>query len=96
MKRDGVAQDKALHDGRRRSRRDVPIVWVDEDGFARPVEIETGVTDGTLVEVVGGKLDEGSQVIVGEVRHEENKETKNPFIPSMFRGGNRPKDKDKQ
>jgi HlyD family secretion protein len=98
-KRDGGsgsgASDSALHDSRRRSRRDVPTVWVDEDGFARPVEIETGVTDGTMVEVVGGKLEEGAQVIVGEVRREETKETKNPFIPSMFRGGNRSKEKDK-
>jgi HlyD family secretion protein len=79
-----------------RPRREKPTVWVDEDGFARPVQIETGLTDGTQVEVVGGDLKEGTQVIVGEVRHDETTQTKNPFIPSMFRGGSRPKDKDKQ
>jgi HlyD family secretion protein len=81
---------------RSRPRRERPTVWIDEDGFARPVQIETGLTDGTQVEVVGGDLKEGTQVIVGEVRHEEGSQTKNPFLPSMFRGGNRSKDKDKQ
>jgi HlyD family secretion protein len=41
-----------------RPRAERPTVWVDEDGFARPVQIETGLTDGTQVEVVGGDLKE--------------------------------------
>jgi HlyD family secretion protein len=80
-------------------RRERPTVWVDEDGFARPLKIETGVTDGTQVEVVAGDLKEGAQVIVGEVRHDEANETKNPFLPTFFGRGGRPtsgeKDKDK-
>jgi hypothetical protein len=91
-KKTGVAGDIHKRSG---SRRDKPTVWVDEDGFARPIQLETGVTDGTLVEIVGGDLKEGTQVIVGEVRHDEVAQTKNPFLPSMFRGGSRPKDKDK-
>jgi len=74
---------------RREGGREKPTVWVDEDGFARPIQIETGLTDGTLVEVTGGDLKEGDQIIVGEVRREEMVQTKNPFIPSMFRGGAR-------
>ncbi len=80
-------------------RRERPTVWVDEDGFARPLKIETGLTDGTEVEVVAGDLKEGAQVIVGEVRHDEANETKNPFLPTFFGRGGRPssgeKDKDK-
>ena len=72
-------------------RREKPTVWVDEGGFARPVRIETGLTDGTQVEVVAGDLKEGAEVIVGEVRHEEANATKNPFLPTFFgRGGGRP------
>jgi HlyD family secretion protein len=93
-KKTGVAAGGDIHK-RSGSRRDKPTVWVDEDGFARPIQIETGVTDGTLVEIVSGDLKEGTQVIVGEVRHDEVAQTKNPFLPSMFRGGSRPKDKDK-
>jgi HlyD family secretion protein len=85
-----------VHAPRKRNgpRREKPTVWVDEDGFARPIQIETGLTDGTQVEVVSGDLKEGTQVIVGETRREEV-QTKNPFVPAMFRGGNRPKEKDK-
>jgi HlyD family secretion protein len=81
-------------------RRERPTVWIDEEGFARPVRIETGLTDGTQVEVVAGDLKEGAQVIVGEVRHEEANETKNPFLPTFFGRGGRPtsgeKDKSKE
>jgi HlyD family secretion protein len=82
-------------------RRERPTVWIEENGFARPLRIETGLTDGTQVEVVAGDLKEGSQVIVGEVRHEEANATKNPFLPTFFGRGGRPtsgenkKDKDK-
>ncbi len=77
-------------------RREKPTLWIDEDGFARPVQIETGLTDGTQVEVVAGDLKEGAQVIVGEVRHEEASETKNPFLPPFFGRGGRPSSKEKE
>ncbi len=77
-------------------RREKPTLWIDEDGFARPVQIETGLTDGTQVEVVAGDLKEGAQVIVGEVRHEEASETKNPFLPTFFGRGGRPSSKEKE
>jgi HlyD family secretion protein len=71
--------------------REKPTVWINEGGFARPVRIETGLTDGTQVEVISGDLKEGAEVIVGEVRHEEANATKNPFLPTFFgRGGGRP------
>jgi HlyD family secretion protein len=70
-----------------RSRRDLPTVWVDDDGFARPIQVRTGLTDGTEVEIVSGELKEGTRVIIGEQRHEEGTTaTKNPFLPSFFRG----------
>jgi len=38
-------------------------VWVLESGKPHPVAIQTGVSDGSLTEVAGGKLAEGAQVI---------------------------------
>ncbi|HXY40198.1 MAG TPA: efflux RND transporter periplasmic adaptor subunit [Vicinamibacteria bacterium] len=38
-------------------------VWVLESGRPRPVAVQTGVSDGSLTEVAGGKLAEGAQVI---------------------------------
>jgi HlyD family secretion protein len=41
-------------------------VWVvDDTGRPRAVEVRIGLTDGTHSEVIGGALQEGSQVIVG-------------------------------
>ncbi len=60
---------------------------MDDDGFARPIAVQTGLTDGTEVEIVSGELKEGTRVIIGEQRHEEGTTaTKNPFLPSFFRG----------
>lgn len=39
-------------------------VWILENGKPRPVRITTGLSDGNLTEVVDGKLDESSQLIV--------------------------------
>jgi HlyD family secretion protein len=76
--------------GRRRGgghKRDQATVWVDDDGFARPIQVQTGLTDGTQVEIVSGDVKEGTRVITGEIRHEEGANgTKNPFLPTFFRG----------
>jgi HlyD family secretion protein len=69
-----------------RSKRELPSVWVEEDGFARPIQVQTGLTDGTDVEIVSGDLKEGTRVIIGEQRREEAAATTNPFLPSFFRG----------
>lgn len=68
-------------------KREMPTVWVDDDGFARPIQVQTGLTDGTQVEIVSGDIKEGMRVIIGELRHEEGASgTKNPFLPTFFRG----------
>jgi HlyD family secretion protein len=85
----GETQDKDGGAKKRggRSRRDLPTVWVDDDGFARPIHVQTGLTDGTEMEIVSGDLKEGTRVIIGEQRRDEGTNaTKNPFLPSFFRG----------
>jgi HlyD family secretion protein len=69
------------------AKRELPSVWLDDDGFVRPVEVQTGLSDGTRMEIVSGDLKEGMRVVVGEQRHDEGSTaTKNPFLPSFFRG----------
>ncbi|WP_263429761.1 efflux RND transporter periplasmic adaptor subunit [Nannocystis pusilla] len=40
-------------------------VWVLVDGQPKPVQVQIGITDGSVTEIVGGELTEGMQVIVG-------------------------------
>ena len=76
-----------------KSKRELPSVWVEEEGFVRPVPVKTGLTDGTRMEIVSGDLKEGTRVVIGEQRHDEGSTaTKNPFLPSFFRGTSRKSD----
>ncbi|HXZ86999.1 MAG TPA: hypothetical protein VEF07_00415, partial [Candidatus Binataceae bacterium] len=44
-------------------------VWViGEGGSLRPVSVETGLDDGNFVEILGGDLKPGDNVVTGEVR----------------------------
>jgi HlyD family secretion protein len=71
-------------------------VWVEKDGFARPVKVITGKTDNINTEIVGLAPDEkdpsildfdaGSPLIVGEAQGGPSG-TVNPFAPKMFGGG---------
>jgi HlyD family secretion protein len=85
-KEGGTEKQGAARKRRGGHRRDLPTVWVDDDGFARPIQVQTGLTDGTQVEIVSGDLKEGSRVIIGEQRKDEGTATKNPFMPTFFRG----------
>lgn len=58
-------------------------VWVRSgSNFARPVPVRAGVSDGIFTEIAGGKLDEGTEIIVGEVRTTAPGPTL-PFLPQM-------------
>lgn len=67
-------------------------VWVLDDGFAKPVAVVAGLSDGSMTEIQGEDAREGMQVIVGEQPRETvNREaTASPFTPQLFgRGGGR-------
>jgi HlyD family secretion protein len=61
-------------------------VWVEDGDFVRPVKVRIGLSDGTMTEIVGGDLQEGTPVVIGE-SHDNNSSggTTNPFTPQMFR-----------
>lgn len=67
-------------------------LWVAQGGFARPVPVTFGPTDGTFTEVAGADVREGLGVIVGESARGEAAQTAehNPFAPQIFRGQQHP------
>jgi HlyD family secretion protein len=42
-------------------------VWVERDGEAVPIDVVTGLEDGTFVEIVSGELQAGDRVITNEI-----------------------------
>src|SRR5439155_27219811 len=41
------------------------VVWVPHGELVRPVEVQTGPSDGITTEVIGGALKEGTPVVIG-------------------------------
>jgi HlyD family secretion protein len=65
-------------------------VWVEDQGFVRPVRIRTGLTDGAmteLVEVIKDELPVGTPLVTGENSGGDGGDTVNPFAPKVFGGG---------
>lgn len=59
-------------------------VWTPAGHFVRPVKVSVGLTDGTMTEITGDNLPEGSTVVIG-ARVAEDEETSSPFAPQMFK-----------
>ena len=57
-----------------------------DNGYVRPVKIRTGLTDGSMTEVVSGDLEEGADVVVAEIRQNDGDKASNPFTPQVFGG----------
>jgi HlyD family secretion protein len=66
-------------------------VWVlDENKNLRMVMVRTGLTDSRYIEVVGGELKEGDEVILGvtsgDATASASSQQNNPFAPRMMGG----------
>jgi HlyD family secretion protein len=91
--RGGPAADASGKPSERGSSRP-SFVWVQSsDGSLRRVRVRTGLTDGTLTEIVGDALADGDEVIVGEKTAQAagpsgTPENTNPFMPQVFRNNN--------
>lgn len=81
--------------GQRRFPRDasqVARVWVMADGKIKPVMVRRGIQDSRYAEVMGERLKEGDEVIVGSTGGSAQATTSgqtNPFMPQMPRGSRR-------
>lgn len=70
----------------------IATLWVPEGHQARPIRVRTGITDGTMteiVEILQGELDENSEVIEGERLQQSGSDSTNPFAPPRFQGKQR-------
>ncbi len=65
-----------------------PVVWIAQGGLARPVRVETGLTDGTMTEIRGGELKDGAAVVVGDETEDADGSGSgvSPFAPRLFSG----------
>jgi len=62
------------------------MLWVEEDGFLRPVKVVMGPSDGLMTEIVKGDVQEGDAIVLGESRNNAGGGASNPFAPKMFGG----------
>ncbi|MBI1918585.1 MAG: efflux RND transporter periplasmic adaptor subunit [Planctomycetes bacterium] len=73
-----------------RKERNRGMVWVEENGFVRPVLVQTGLTDGTITEIVkvikGELVENESQLVVAEQVKGGGDKATNPFAPQPFSG----------
>ena len=64
-------------------------VWVKDGEFVRPVAVRAGLTDGTNTEIHADGLDDGAEVVIGEVISMAGgpAQQTNPFGPPQMRRG---------
>ena len=62
-------------------------LWIADEDFVRPIEVELGSTDGSNTEIRGDAVKEGLQVVTGEIRNDPaaGSDGTNPFAPKIFR-----------
>jgi HlyD family secretion protein len=70
----------------KKARADMRQVWVRQGNSVYPLDVQIGVTDGAQTEILGGDLQPGMQVVLGEDRAEVVTEGTNPLAPPRFRG----------
>jgi HlyD family secretion protein len=76
--------------GAEKEHHDRGVVWVEDNGFVKPVKVRIGLSDGLQTEIVKGDIQEGTTLVVGEGRaNTDGGGTSNPFAPKMFGGGNK-------
>ena len=62
-------------------------VWARKGNQVYPIEVIVGATDGSKSEILGGDLQAGTEIVLGEDMAEVVTEGTNPLAPPRFRGG---------
>ena len=60
-------------------------VWIRSGAGVAPVEVTLGANDRSHIEVIGGELKEGMEVVLGEEQSGAAEQVNNPFAPKMPR-----------
>ncbi len=65
------------------------FVWMTDDRFVKPLPVRVGMSDGSMTEIQGEGVQEGTLVVVGEARKESAGAgtPASPFTPKLFGGG---------
>ncbi len=61
-------------------------VWVQDEGFVRPVKVNIGLSDGATTEITGGDLQDNTEIVTGTQNKSNADNTVNPFQTQMFGG----------
>jgi HlyD family secretion protein len=63
-------------------------VWVESEGFVKPITVAIGLTDGASTEILPTKdeLPEGTPVVTGETSTRKGGSTNNPFAVKLYGG----------
>jgi HlyD family secretion protein len=61
------------------------VIWLKDGDYVRPVEVKVGITDGSGTSVSADTLEEGAEVVTGEISGNTQAATKNPFVPQIIR-----------
>jgi HlyD family secretion protein len=72
--------------GTEKERHDRGTLWIEDNGFVKPVRVRIGLSDGLQTEIVKGDIQEGANVVVGESRPITESGNSNPFAPKLFSG----------
>ena len=81
----GMKSEKTLSDSQKRG-----LLWIRRGDFLEPLRVKAGLSDGTMTEVQGEELKEGTEVVLGlQAQGASPAGTSNPFIPQFGRGRGR-------
>jgi HlyD family secretion protein len=91
LRRKSVSQEDKAAAGQEKKNANQANLWVEDNGFVRPIKVRVGLTDGVHTEVAellnkDDKLDKGTPVVTGEAqgRDQASGGESNPFLPKMF------------
>ncbi|HEV3256196.1 MAG TPA: efflux RND transporter periplasmic adaptor subunit [Gemmataceae bacterium] len=73
-------------DAAKKERHDHGTLWVADGDYVKPVKVRVGLSDGNMTEVMTDQIEEGDQVVAGEVHQGAGGDTSNPFTPQLFGG----------
>jgi HlyD family secretion protein len=59
-------------------------LWLKSGDFVRPVAVTAGISDGASTVVAADDLQEGDEIVTGEIFAAQN-DVKNPFLPKIIR-----------
>jgi HlyD family secretion protein len=60
-------------------------IWVAEDGFLEPVQVQVGLSDGVRTEVQGEGVTAATDVVIGIAQASADDDAQSPFTPQTFR-----------